>query len=216
MGTGEIMMSAKMTWLGGLILVGATAAVTACSDETSGSGGSGGGTTTATTTTTTTTTSTTSNGGNGGTGGTTTSSTTSNGGSGGGIGGAGGMGGSNGGAGGVGPGCDGVPDPVGQIDPNLCGGTATVGAGMPSQCSTICSDEDGNSYSIDCIDGQDCTCSYNNVVYCTCQGDCGTPCCPEPWPQPGGGGGNGGGSSSNVTAVSSVASAVSVGASGGN
>lgn len=207
------MMSAKMTWAAGVILVGATAATTACSDETGGTGGSGGGTTTTTTTTTaTTTTSTTSNGGNGGTGG-----TGGNGGTGGvgGIGGAGGAGGAggnggnaNGGAGGVGPGCDGVPDPVGQIDPNQCGGSASVGSGMPSMCSTICADQGNNTYAIDCTEGQDCTCSYNNVVYCTCVGDCGTPCCPEPWPQGGGGSGGVGGMGSS--------SVVTVGASGGN
>ena len=194
------MMSAKMTWAAGLILVGATAAMTACSDETGGTGGSGGGTTT---TTTTTTTSTTSNGGNGGTGG------VGGDGGAGGAGGAGGNGGNggnaNGGAGGVGPGCEAVPAPVGEIDENQCGGSGSVGSGMPTMCSTFCSDEGNNTYAIECTEGQDCTCSYNNVVYCTCVGDCGTPCCPEPWFQ--GGNGSGGGSSSSV---------VTVGASGGN
>jgi hypothetical protein len=94
-----------------------------------------------------------------------------------------------GGAGGVSNACQ-TPPPHGQL--TFCGGSASVGAGMPMQCGTFLCDEDNNQWEAFC-DAMGCTCTYNNVDICTCtfsggamgcDGIQGNGCCPMPFPDP--------------------------------
>jgi len=90
-----------------------------------------------------------------------------------------------------------------------CGGTGSVGSGMPSMCFTCVEDSNGDSYENECT-AMGCECKINGVTACMCdKGPSGSTCdtcCPSPWSestQPTGSGG-GGGNSGNTTAVTVV------------
>jgi hypothetical protein len=69
------------------------------------------------------------------------------------------------GVGGNGPSCD-SPPTIGKF--SLCGGTASVGSGMPGECASEFCDAYMNSWEINCLDNGTCTCLFNSQPYCQC------------------------------------------------
>ena len=107
--------------------------------------------------------------------------------SGGGIGGAGGAGrgGAGGAVGGAGGVC-GTPNPALPLED--CGGTSSVGTGMPIECEwSVCDATDARWTALCTVDG--CSCRFDDDEVCTCDFDprlssCEAiaNCCPSGWP----------------------------------
>jgi hypothetical protein len=88
--------------------------------------------------------------------------------------------GGNGGGGGA---C-GTPRPVGTLE--FCQGSGSTGTGLPFECQSGVCDDAGNTWTADCDETGACSCVFNSVEVCTCQGAgdacTGVSCCPPPWP----------------------------------